>query len=108
MTLIEMIGYGAALLTTGSFVPQAWHTFRTRDVSGISLGMYGIFVAGTALWLSYGLLIAAWPVVIANGVTLALALAILGMKLRFHERSPPSAQATHRAASAQRTPGNGS
>jgi MtN3 and saliva related transmembrane protein len=87
MTLIETIGYVAATLTTGSFVPQAWQTFRTRDVSGISLGMYSVFVVGSALWLTYGLMIAAVPVVIANAVTLGLALAILAMKVRYRERS---------------------
>ena len=79
----EFVGYLAAILTTCSFVPQAWHTFRTRDVSGISLGMYSVFACGVALWLAYGLLLAAWPIVAANVVTLALALAILGMKLRY-------------------------
>jgi MtN3 and saliva related transmembrane protein len=87
MTLIETIGFAAATLTTGSFVPQAWQTFRTRDVSGISLGMYSVFVVGAALWLTYGLMIAAVPVVIANAVTLGLALAILAMKLRYREKS---------------------
>ncbi|MBP6406090.1 MAG: SemiSWEET transporter [Proteobacteria bacterium] len=79
----ELIGYLAAALTTCSFVPQAWLTFRTRDVSGISLGMYSVFTTGVALWLVYGLLLGAWPIVAANAVTLALALAILVMKLRF-------------------------
>ncbi len=83
MTSIEAIGFAAATLTTGSFVPQAWHTFRTRDVSGISLGMYSVFVLGSVLWFAYGLMITAWPVVIANAITLGLALAILWMKLHF-------------------------
>ena len=87
MTVIETIGYAAAALTTASFVPQAWHTFRTKDVSGISLGMYSVFVAGSVLWLLYGLLMAAWPVVVANTITLGLALVILLMKLRFRPRS---------------------
>lgn len=79
----EIIGYLAAFLTTCSFVPQAWHTFRTRDVAGISLGMYSVFALGVALWLGYGILLSAWPIVIANAVTLGLALAILAMKIRF-------------------------
>lgn len=79
----DVIGFGAAFLTTASFVPQAWLTFRTRDVSGISLGMYSVFTVGVALWLLYGLSLGAWPVVVANAITLALALTILGMKLRF-------------------------
>lgn len=81
--LSDLIGYIAALLTTASFVPQAWHTFRTRDVSGISLGMYSAFTIGVSCWLVYGLLLQAWPIVIANLITLALALAILLMKLRY-------------------------
>ena len=81
MTFIDALGYAAATLSTASFVPQAWLTFRTRDVSGISLAMYSVFTIGIALWLVYGLYIEAWPVVIANVVTLALAAAILVMKL---------------------------
>ena len=79
----ELIGYLAASLTTTSFVPQAWLTFKTRDVSGISLGMYSVFTTGIAMWLLYGLLIGAWPIVVANAVTLALSASILGMKLRY-------------------------
>lgn len=83
MILTDLIGTAAAILTTASFVPQAFHTFKTRDVSGISLTMYGSFTAGIACWLVYGWLLGAWPIVIANVITLALALAILFMKLRF-------------------------
>ncbi|MFN4005681.1 MAG: SemiSWEET transporter [Hylemonella sp.] len=82
----DWIGYLAASLTTLAFLPQALHTFRTRDVSGISLGMYALFTAGVALWLVYGLLLRAWPIIVANAVTLALALAILAMKLRYRPR----------------------
>ena len=83
MNWTDWIGYVAATLTTASFVPQAVLTFRTRDVSGISLGMYSAFTLGVALWLLYGVLIEAWPVVIANTITLALAASILVMRLRF-------------------------
>jgi MtN3 and saliva related transmembrane protein len=83
MTAPELIGYLAAILTTCSFVPQAWLTFRTRDVAGISLGMYTVFACGVGLWLAYGLMLDAWPIVVANAITLALAIAILAMKLRY-------------------------
>lgn len=85
--LADLIGSAAAFLTTASFVPQAWHTFKTKDVSGISLGMYTSFTLGIALWLAYGLLLKAWPIVIANVITLALACLILSMKLRYRNHS---------------------
>ena len=82
-SVVDWMGYAAAVLTTASFVPQAWLTFKSRDVRGISLGMYSAFTLGVALWLVYGLLIQAWPVVIANVITLVLALAILWMRVKF-------------------------
>lgn len=88
----DLIGYVAAVLTTVSFVPQAWKTFRTRDVSGISLGMYALFTTGVALWLVYGIALGNVPITLANAVTLSLALAVLVMKLRFGQ-SPSSTAA---------------
>jgi MtN3 and saliva related transmembrane protein len=79
---IDVLGYAAAALTTASFIPQAWLSFRTGDVSGISLSMYACFTVGVALWLAYGVVLGAWPIVVANAITLMLALAILMMKLR--------------------------
>jgi MtN3 and saliva related transmembrane protein len=83
MTWTDGIGYLAAVLTTCSFVPQVWHTLRTRDVTGISLGMYSALAIGVGLWLAYGALVGSWPIVLANGITLSLALGILAMKLCF-------------------------
>ncbi|MFY9510684.1 MAG: SemiSWEET transporter [Rubrivivax sp.] len=81
MTLPDTIGYLAAALTTSSFLPQALLTLRTRNVSGISLGMYSAFTLGVALWLAYGIAIGEWPIVIANAFTLALAATILAVKI---------------------------
>jgi MtN3 and saliva related transmembrane protein len=81
--ITEWIGYTAAALTTFSFAPQAWLTYKTKDVRGVSLGMYSVLSVGLFLWLLYGLSLNAWPVVAANTVTLMLAFAILAMKLRY-------------------------
>ncbi len=83
MRFTDILGYVAAMLTTASFVPQALHTWRTRRAGGISLGMVSIFTLGVALWLCYGIVLGAWPLIIANTITLVLALFILGMKLTF-------------------------
>ncbi|MDB5886890.1 MAG: loop repeat protein [Polaromonas sp.] len=87
MNLTELVGSAAAFLTTASFLPQAWLSFKTRDVSGVSLLMYSVFTVGVALWLAYGVMLDAWPIVIANAVTLTLALMILAMKLIYSPRS---------------------
>lgn len=79
---IEIVGYCAAFLTTIAFIPQAIQSWRTRDLSGVSVGMYGLFTIGVGLWLIYGLIIEKWPLILANALTFVLALSILVLKLR--------------------------
>lgn len=83
MNTTDWIGGTAASLTTAAFIPQAWKIWRTRHTADISLNMYILFTLGVALWLVYGILLESWPIIIANGVTLLLASAVLAMKLKF-------------------------
>lgn len=73
----ETLGFMAACCTTGSFIPQAWLVIRTRRTAGISLLMYSFFTVGVSLWLAYGLMTGALPIVLSNSVTLILASIIL-------------------------------
>jgi len=79
----ESIGAAAAALTTLCWAPQAWRILRTRDTRAISLVTQSAFAAGVALWLAYGVLLGSWPIATANALTLALAVSILALKLRF-------------------------
>jgi MtN3 and saliva related transmembrane protein len=81
--LIDLMGYLAAFCTTAAFIPQVLLVWRQRSASGISTGMYLSFCFGVSLWLCYGLIIGAWPLVINNGITLVLASSVLVMKWRF-------------------------
>lgn len=81
--LASLIGTCAAVLATASFIPQVWKVFRTRRTRDISLGMYVMFCAGVFLWMIYGVLIAAAPLILANLATLLMALAVLVMKLKY-------------------------
>lgn len=82
----SMIGFIAATLTTIAFVPQVIKVWRSRSARDVSLGMYALFSTGVAIWLLYGILISSWPVILANAITLVLAIAVIVMKLRFDAR----------------------
>lgn len=56
MSYSNLIGSLAAALTTLAFVPQVYRSYKTRDLSGISLPMYSIFIAGVGLWLDFSLI----------------------------------------------------
>lgn len=83
MTGLDLLGLVATCFTTSSFVPQVWRTWKTRDVSGISLPTYVIITVGLALWLIYGWLRGDMPLMVANAVMVVLTGAITAMKLRF-------------------------
>jgi MtN3 and saliva related transmembrane protein len=76
----DIVGYSAAFSTTVAFIPQAWQSWHTRNLSGISLPMYALFTIGVALWLAYGIAIASAPVIIANAITLMLSALVLSLK----------------------------
>ena len=78
----EFVGYSAAFLTTIAFVPQAYHSWTTRDLSGISLPMYSLFTTGVALWFIYGLCIGSMPVIAANAITLIFSAIVLTLKIQ--------------------------
>lgn len=82
MNTTDFIGYGSALLTTVAFVPQALHSLKTRDLTGISLPMYSLFSLGVLGWLIYGLMIDSKPVIVANSITLILACTVLYLKIK--------------------------
>lgn len=84
---IELLGYCAAFLTTVAFLPQVIRSWKTRDLSGISLGMYSLFTAGVGLWLIYGLIIEKWPLILANALTFLLSVSILVLKVT--TKTPP-------------------
>jgi MtN3 and saliva related transmembrane protein len=79
--MIDVIGSVAAFLTTVAFVPQVVKIWRSRSAKDISLPMYVVFTLGVAMWLVYGLLLGA--IIIANCVTLVLAMSVVVMKLRW-------------------------
>jgi MtN3 and saliva related transmembrane protein len=82
----DLIGLLAGALTTIAFVPQLLKIHATKSGKDVSARMFVMFSAGVALWLMYGIMIRSLPVIIANAVTLALALAIMALKIHYGRR----------------------
>nr|WP_198342541.1 SemiSWEET transporter [Polaribacter sp. SA4-12] len=78
-----MIGLVAAVLTTASFLPQVFKTYKTKDTSGLSLTMYIVFFIGVVLWSVYGIYINSLSIILANSITAILALYLIFMKLKY-------------------------
>ena len=81
--LAEFIGMIAGLLTTVAFLPQAVKIWRSKSAKDVSLAMFVCFCAGIVLWVIYGFMLGALPVILANVVTLCIAATILVFKIRY-------------------------
>jgi MtN3 and saliva related transmembrane protein len=94
------IGFAAATLTTISLVPQLARIWRRRSADDISTVMFGMFFVGVLLWFIYGVLLASWPMIAANAVTLVFSAAILVLKIHFagiHRRTSSGVAANQSA-----------
>ena len=81
MDFDNLLGFIAATITTAAFIPQTYRSITTRDLSGISLGMYATFTFGIVLWIIYGVLIGSGPILVAN-ITFGLSATILYLKVQ--------------------------
>jgi len=81
--IVTAVGSIAAFCTTVAFLPQVVKVYRTKHARDLSLPMYVIFSFGVLGWLVYGFLDNSLPIIIANIITLVLALYILGMKVKY-------------------------
>jgi len=87
----DLVGSIAGTLTTVAYIPQAVKVYRTRSAGDLSWPTFICLVVGIVLWVAYGLMLDQWPIVIANVVTLGLALAIVAGKVLYSPRRAPVA-----------------
>jgi len=81
-TLTDSVGSLAATLTTLSFLPQVYKTWRSRSAADFSWIWIASFAIGLFFWLIYGIALGALPLVGSNVFTLILVLTIAYIKWR--------------------------
>ena len=78
--MLVAVSVVAAVLTTGSFLPQARRTLRTRRADDFAWGYLAMLGTGIALWCIYGALAGEAALFFANIVTLGFVLLIAQVK----------------------------
>jgi len=77
MTSIDLLGFIAAIGTTGAFIPQAYKVFKTKRTEDLSFGTFLLFSLGLVLWAIYGVVVNSIPIILANGITFIMTFYIL-------------------------------
>ena len=83
MAYIDIIGFLAGTFTTLALAPQAIKSWKTKHTKDVSLGWIIILTIGVFLWIIYGILLEALPVIVANSVTFILCVTVLVLKIKY-------------------------
>ncbi|MDP3332007.1 MAG: SemiSWEET transporter [Methylococcaceae bacterium] len=86
MSELDILGLVASCFTSSSFAPQIWRTWKTRDVSSMSLSTYLILTIGVSMWLLYGVLKGDLPLIVANTTMVMMTGTITLMIVFFNKR----------------------
>ncbi|HYF04714.1 MAG TPA: SemiSWEET family transporter [Patescibacteria group bacterium] len=81
--LVDLIGYIAGVLVAITMVPQIILSLKTKNVTGLSLGMLVIFFLSMVLWVVYGYKIGSYPLMLTNGLATLVSGVQLYLKLRY-------------------------
>lgn len=79
----DIIGFLAALVSTGSLAPQVYKTWRFRSAGDFSYAWLSTALAGAALWSVYGLARSDWAVIAANIAGGTMVMMLLAMKRQY-------------------------
>ena len=86
METIKYIGFLAALLSTSTFIPQLYTTWKHKSASGLSFPMLCIYNTAGVCWLTYGILIDSLPVIICNSISTLTGFILLFLKYMYENR----------------------
>ena len=81
-TLITIIGTAAAVCMILGYVPQAYHTIRTRETDAIAFPTFIMLGLGSVFFVIQGFMLANWPLVVTNLITTVASVIITVIKLQ--------------------------
>ncbi len=83
MDWTEIIGHIGSTLSSLTFMPQVYQTWKTRSVKDLNLFMMLIVFVSTIIWIVYGVGRGLLPVIICNSIICALSVILIYFKFRF-------------------------
>ncbi len=78
---INIIGTAAAICMICGYVPQAFHTIRTRETDAIAMPTFIMLGLGSVFFVVQGAMTANWPLVVTNTITTVASIIIVFIKI---------------------------
>ena len=81
-----IVGWLASICMVLGYLPQAWHTIRTRNTDGIARPTFLLLGAGSVFFVIQGLLLGNWPLVVTNSITTVSSAIVFAIKVHNDHR----------------------
>ena len=81
-----IVGWLASICMVLGYLPQAWHTIRTRNTDGIAMPTFLLLGAGSVFFVIQGLLLGNWPLVVTNSITTVSSAIVFALKVHNDHR----------------------
>lgn len=78
---ITIIGTLAAVCMICGYVPQAYHTIRTRETDAIAMPTFIMLGLGSVFFVVQGFMMDNWPLVVTNLITTVASIIIVIIKI---------------------------
>lgn len=86
MSWVDFLGHLASVLSSITFLPQVFHTYKTKRVSDLNVWMIIIVFISSSLWLFYGYQKQLSPVVFCNSIIVVLSLLMIYFKFKYRKK----------------------
>ena len=86
MDWVEITGHIGSALSSITFLPQVYQTWKTKSVRDLNMYMMVIVFTSTLIWLVYGFERGLWPVIICNAIIAFLSLVLIYFKISYAKK----------------------
>jgi len=86
MDWIQIAGHTGALLSSITFIPQAYKAWVSKSVGDVSFSMLIIVFCSTIVWIVYGVSLDLLPVILCNCAIMVVSMTLIYFKLTFRKK----------------------
>jgi MtN3 and saliva related transmembrane protein len=86
MDWAEVFGHIGSALSSLTFLPQVYQTWKTKRVKDLNFHMVLIVFTSTIIWLTYGVAKNILPVIICNTFICVLSAILIYFKIAYREK----------------------
>lgn len=79
----DIFGYTATTLNVVMLVPQVYRTWKIKQTKDLSLTTLVMFLVACLMWVVYGTMKSAFPLVIANIIVGAMNVVLISFKVKY-------------------------